>query len=183
MLKGNAIIGQSGGPTSVINGSLCGVIETALRQEPTYVDARRGLGIACARAGRGRAAAGHLEAVLGVRPGDLEALLELAQLLTVFPDGGVRNGGRALELARLGQQLTGHRDARFFALVAGAQAELGDFAAALGAIDRALERAGPGQREELRSRRATFAAGRTLAELELQAPDAAGSGDSERPED
>ena len=29
MLKGNAIIGQSGGPTSVINASLCGVIESA----------------------------------------------------------------------------------------------------------------------------------------------------------
>ena len=29
MLKGNAIIGQSGGPTSVINSSLAGVVETA----------------------------------------------------------------------------------------------------------------------------------------------------------
>jgi 6-phosphofructokinase 1 len=27
MLRGNAIIGQSGGPTSVINGSLCGIVE------------------------------------------------------------------------------------------------------------------------------------------------------------
>ena len=33
MLKGNAIIGQSGGPTSVINSSLCGVVETAIRQD------------------------------------------------------------------------------------------------------------------------------------------------------
>lgn len=30
MLKGNAVIGQSGGPTSVINSSLAGVIESAL---------------------------------------------------------------------------------------------------------------------------------------------------------
>src|SRR5512137_1235982 len=30
MLKGNALIGQSGGPTSVINSSLAGVIESAL---------------------------------------------------------------------------------------------------------------------------------------------------------
>ncbi|MDO9340866.1 MAG: diphosphate--fructose-6-phosphate 1-phosphotransferase [Bacteroidales bacterium] len=30
MLKGNALIGQSGGPTSVINSSLAGVIETAI---------------------------------------------------------------------------------------------------------------------------------------------------------
>lgn len=33
MLQGNAIIGQSGGPTSVINASLCGIIQEALRQK------------------------------------------------------------------------------------------------------------------------------------------------------
>ncbi len=33
MLKGNAVVGQSGGPTSVINSSLAGVIEAALSQE------------------------------------------------------------------------------------------------------------------------------------------------------
>lgn len=31
MLQGNAIVGQSGGPTSVINASLAGVVETALK--------------------------------------------------------------------------------------------------------------------------------------------------------
>jgi len=34
MLKGNAIIGQSGGPTSVINASLCGLVEAALGRSP-----------------------------------------------------------------------------------------------------------------------------------------------------
>ena len=32
MFEGNAIIGQSGGPTSVINASLCGVIQTCLQK-------------------------------------------------------------------------------------------------------------------------------------------------------
>jgi ATP-dependent phosphofructokinase / diphosphate-dependent phosphofructokinase len=32
MLQGNAIIGQSGGPTSVINASLCGIIEACIGQ-------------------------------------------------------------------------------------------------------------------------------------------------------
>ncbi|MCL2744909.1 MAG: 6-phosphofructokinase [Planctomycetaceae bacterium] len=32
MLTGNAILGQSGGPTSVINSSLCGIIQEALKQ-------------------------------------------------------------------------------------------------------------------------------------------------------
>ena len=34
MLKGNAILGQSGGPTSVINASLCGAAEAALGKPP-----------------------------------------------------------------------------------------------------------------------------------------------------
>jgi len=29
MLRGNALVGQSGGPTSVINASLAGVVEAA----------------------------------------------------------------------------------------------------------------------------------------------------------
>ncbi|MGI5830989.1 MAG: 6-phosphofructokinase [Thermoguttaceae bacterium] len=32
MFEGNAIIGQSGGPTSVINASLCGVVQTCLKK-------------------------------------------------------------------------------------------------------------------------------------------------------
>lgn len=35
MFQGNAVIGQSGGPTSVINSSLCGVIQGCLRQGRT----------------------------------------------------------------------------------------------------------------------------------------------------
>jgi ATP-dependent phosphofructokinase / diphosphate-dependent phosphofructokinase len=33
MLKGNAILGQSGGPTSVINSSLCGCIQACIKSE------------------------------------------------------------------------------------------------------------------------------------------------------
>ena len=33
MLKGKLVVGQSGGPTQVINNSLVGVIEEALRQD------------------------------------------------------------------------------------------------------------------------------------------------------
>ena len=33
MLQGNAILGQSGGPTSVINASLCGLIQGCLKQQ------------------------------------------------------------------------------------------------------------------------------------------------------
>ena len=33
MLKGNAILGQSGGPTSVINASLCGCIQACLKEK------------------------------------------------------------------------------------------------------------------------------------------------------
>ena len=42
MFEGNAIIGQSGGPTSVINSSLCGVIQTCLRKGASGNTARIG---------------------------------------------------------------------------------------------------------------------------------------------
>jgi ATP-dependent phosphofructokinase / diphosphate-dependent phosphofructokinase len=41
MSKGNAIIGQSGGPTSVINASLAGIVETAVKN--TAIDAVLGM--------------------------------------------------------------------------------------------------------------------------------------------
>ncbi|MBR2695125.1 MAG: 6-phosphofructokinase [Thermoguttaceae bacterium] len=40
MFEGNAIIGQSGGPTSVINASLCGVIQTCLEKGSVGESAR-----------------------------------------------------------------------------------------------------------------------------------------------
>src|SRR5262245_5126842 len=33
VLRGNAVVAQSGGPTAVINASACGVIQEALRQD------------------------------------------------------------------------------------------------------------------------------------------------------
>ena len=40
MFEGNAIIGQSGGPTSVINASLCGVIQTCIKNGQVGQSAR-----------------------------------------------------------------------------------------------------------------------------------------------
>ncbi|MDR0705679.1 MAG: 6-phosphofructokinase [Planctomycetaceae bacterium] len=38
MFRGNAIIGQSGGPTAVINASLCGIIQESLQQQPQGIE-------------------------------------------------------------------------------------------------------------------------------------------------
>ena len=38
MLRGNAVIGQSGGPTSVINSSLAGIINAAKEHNPFNTD-------------------------------------------------------------------------------------------------------------------------------------------------
>src|SRR5947207_11236798 len=35
-LQGNAVVAQSGGPTTVINASACGVIHEALRRDPIH---------------------------------------------------------------------------------------------------------------------------------------------------
>ena len=43
MTNGNVLIGQSGGPTSVINSSLAGVIEAAIASEALDRDIARAL--------------------------------------------------------------------------------------------------------------------------------------------
>jgi 6-phosphofructokinase len=40
-LKGACIVGQSGGPTSVINSSLYGVVDTALKNPSNHEGIRR----------------------------------------------------------------------------------------------------------------------------------------------
>ena len=40
MLQGNAIVGQSGGPTSVINSSLCGVVQGCFELGQKYADSK-----------------------------------------------------------------------------------------------------------------------------------------------
>ena len=69
MLSGNAIIGQSGGPTSVINASLCGILHACLEQKAI----RRTLGM---RFG--------IDGIIGLVPGLGDVVAGLLSLIIPF---------------------------------------------------------------------------------------------------
>jgi len=138
--------------------------ERALELAPGYLDALRGLGIACARAGREEEARRQLTAVLAARSRDVEAAVELAELLVASRDPGVRDGERAEHLVRRAERIAGDPDARILSALAAAQAERGAFDEALVTLERARALARPAELAELDRRRALFAAGRTVAD-------------------
>jgi tetratricopeptide (TPR) repeat protein len=89
---------------------------------------------------RGDAAAAMINyrAALAKTPGWVLPANNLAWLLATHRDAGIRNGAEAVELARAACESSDYKVPHFFGTLAAAQAELGDFAAALHSIGRAI---------------------------------------------
>ncbi len=114
--------------------------------------------VRCARwhtvLGRWQTAASQLEEALASRPGDAGARLLLARLLAASPDPRVRDGARALSLARRGVVRT--RSAFTLETLAMALAEIGEFGAAVEAQRDAVALAGASASRIWASRRLTL---------------------------
>ncbi len=106
--------------------------------EPRDPQARWQMANALYAAGRGSEAIPHLEQAIARRPGWLSPLNNLAWILAAHPDASVRNGPRALELARRAAELTAGRDPGVLYTLAAAEAAAGQPAAAAATADRAL---------------------------------------------
>ncbi len=63
----------------------------------------------------------------------------LAKLLATCEDAAIRDGQRAVELAKQAMQLKVHADYELYSLLAAAQAESGDFTAAVDSMRRAID--------------------------------------------
>jgi tetratricopeptide (TPR) repeat protein len=97
-------------------------------------------------------------------PGDLELMNNLAWLLATCPQDDVRDGREALRLAQRTCQITREQVPSLLDTLAAAQAETGDFPAAIQTLSRAIRLAGSIGREDLagglRSRLAMYEAGK-----------------------
>ncbi len=136
----------------------------ALRMDPNLIRAYGRLGGLLGNLGRYAEARQALEDGLARAPDDLELANNLAWLLATCSNQDVRDGARALELARRACDVAAQESPSLLDTLAAAQAETGRFPQAVRTLERAIELAqSRGQRDglpALRERLARYEAGR-----------------------
>ena len=90
------------------------------------------------RRGRVGEAIAHFQAALEIRPDFAEAAIHLAWVLATTPQASLRNGARAVELARRGDELSGGHSLEAIGTLAAAYAEAGRFSEAVASAQRGL---------------------------------------------
>lgn len=107
------------------------IAETAfrevLRSDPVHIGAHHNLASIYLLRGQAQRAIGELEQVLRQVPHELSALIRLAWLLATHEDATVRDGERAVRMARGVAQGTQNRDPQVLDALAAAYAETGRF--------------------------------------------------------
>jgi len=124
----------------------------AIDIRPAYARAHANLGMALIQSGLAREAVPHLEKALELQPRLAGALRNLAWVKAACPDASLRDGSKALELARQAVELGGASPAYLRSLAA-ALAETGQFSKAIETAERAIGAAGaePSAVAELRA--------------------------------
>lgn len=113
--------------------------EQALKISPDDGEAHNNFGAALQQAGRRKEALQHFQMAADLRPDDAGPLNNQAWLLATCPEDTLRDGKRALLLARRANLLAGGNNAAILNSLAAACAGNGLFAEALENADRALE--------------------------------------------
>ena len=113
--------------------------QVALRIAPGSAKAHNNLAAALVQKKRLAEAVTHYQKVLEVEPDHQKALINLAWLHATTADPAIRDGARALMLAKRAQQLAGDDQRQVLRTLAAAYAEAGQFEEALQSAQRALD--------------------------------------------
>ncbi len=113
-------------------------LQKAVEIKPDYAKAHFNLGLALFRQGRMDEAIAQYQKALEIKPADPAVHNNLAWLLATCPEASLRNGKKAVELARQANALTGREDPLMLHTLAAALAEAGRFSEALETAQRAL---------------------------------------------
>jgi tetratricopeptide (TPR) repeat protein len=116
--------------------------QEALQIEPDNESIHFNLARAFYQEGRVDLAIGQFQSALQIEPGDMEAQNNLAWLLATAPQASLRNGAKAVELARQANELAGGKNPVILGTLAAALAETGRFSEALEAARRASQLSG-----------------------------------------
>ncbi len=138
----------------------------ALELDEENFPSRRGRSDAEITIGDHKAALGDLEKALELRPDDTGVLNNLAWLLATSPDDGLRDGKRAIDLARKACEKTEWKEAHIVSTLAAGHAEAGDFEQAKKFSLQAVELGAKAADvlEQLKSELASYEAGKPWRE-------------------
>jgi tetratricopeptide (TPR) repeat protein len=117
-------------------------LQKALQFNPGYAKAHNNLGNALLQRGRVEEAITHFQQAAQIEPAEPAAQNNLAWLLATCPQASLRNGNKAVELARQANALTGGENPVILHTLAAALAEAGRFPEAVETAQRALRLAG-----------------------------------------
>jgi len=140
-----------------------------LEVEPKNVAALRGRGDALLSVGRQAEAIKDYEKAIEVDSKDSGVLNNLAWVLATSPDEKLRDGKRALELAKQACELTDYKEAHILSTLAAAYAECGDMDKAIEWSRKAVELGEGEEKEALQKELDTYLKGEKVREL-LQEP-------------
>lgn len=115
-------------------------------------EALAGRALAYMNLGRDADAVADLNLAVELNPADLQALNNLAWLLSTSPDDALRNGSRAVDLARRACELSNWTEISAISTYAASLAEAGDFDQAVEFQRRCIEMAPPSQSQRYRDR-------------------------------
>jgi tetratricopeptide (TPR) repeat protein len=114
-------------------------LQKALRLRPDFPEAHYKLANALVEEGRAPEAVAHYESALQLRQPFNEAANNLAWLLATSGDKSLRDGARAVELARQAERDSGGKDPVILGTLAAAYAEAGKYPDAVAAAERARQ--------------------------------------------
>ena len=112
-------------------------LQRAVELDPRNASAHYQLALVSINLGRPADALDHLDAAVRLEPDNVLFLRQTAWLLATSPDSSVRDGARAVELAKKAVELTKDKDLRALDVLAAALAESGQFPAAVDVAWRA----------------------------------------------
>jgi tetratricopeptide (TPR) repeat protein len=113
--------------------------QKALQISPDFAEALNNLGGALLQKGSVDEAIVQYQKALQIKPDYAEALNNLARVLATCPQASLRDGAKAVALARRANQLTGDGNPVVLGTLAAAYAEAGRFPEAVETAKRALD--------------------------------------------
>jgi len=151
---------------------------TALQLKPDFVSARNNLAVTYYQQGKLAEAMEEFRLLLELQPGDVPVLNLVARVQATSPDGSLRNGLEAIDLAQRAVRLSGSRDPDMLDTLAAAYAEVGRFSEAVAAANDALNLAAAkgdaALADSLRDRIELYRAGKPLREIRRTSGDKRG---------